>query len=244
MTNTMQKLTTNNKIWIGLGIILLAIYGIVNSETSNEQAETQLANQMKTDTPILNLEELNYNLPQSNYTYKVKITAIRTKIKKNAYSTKTDEYAIPQSVDGYYLTIDFSIRNPYDKEMLAPIPEYFYIASPKKEFFTASTTYSKRCSCDLDNGTKLTTDKGKELWEINDGRCGNNNYCIKFKPNEVKNFSLRFDDPIIITVKELIFCGFDLKWEDKNTGYKYTNERDLGILINTETKELVKEVKL
>ncbi|KQM68406.1 hypothetical protein ASE74_24055 [Pedobacter sp. Leaf216] len=74
-----------------------------------------------------NFDEIDYQLPQSGYTVKIKITKISTKLSKNAFSTKADQYAIAKKVDGYFLTIRFMVTNPYDHEMMIPVHDYFYI---------------------------------------------------------------------------------------------------------------------
>ena len=234
---------TNRIYTLGLFVAVL-FFESCSSSTDNKSSTLKpaTADQTVQDTaPTVptDYSSFDYMLPQSNYSYKVKITAIETKIAKNAFITKVDEYSVPKKVDGYYLTIKFSLTNPYDKEMMAPVPDYFYISSYNKEWFSASTTFHRDCQCYIDNSTKLTTDKGIELYNISEGKCGYDDYCLRYKPNETKKFIINFTDPVFGEVRKLVFCGFDRKWKNLEN----TRDRDIVSIIDIDKLEVTGEIR-
>lgn len=231
-----------SKIKILGHIVAAFLFVSCNSSTDNKSSKlkTATADQTVHDTIPTDYSSFDYKLPQSNYFYKVKITAVETKVVKDAFITKVDEYSIPKKVDGYYLTIKFSLTNPYDKEMMAPVPDYFYISSyNNKEWFSASTTFHRDCQCYIDNSTKLTTEKGVELYNISEGKCGDDDYCLRYKPNETKKFIVNFTDPVFGEVKKLVFYGFDRK--SKN--YENTRDKDIVSIIDIDRLAITGEIR-
>lgn len=226
--------------FVGVLIMALLLAACDNPTTSPPQAEVEVAKtQHEGQSEPIDYSLIDYKLPQSDYSYKVKITGIDTKSVKDAFTTKADDYSVPEKVDGYLLGITFSMTNPYDKEMMAPVPSYYYITSGNDEWFSASTTRHKDCHCDIDNSTKVTNDAGKELYEIAEGKCGYSDYCIRFQPKETKNFKINFTDPIISRVKTIAFWGFDRKWKNPD----YTRDQDCGLMLDIDKKEITGEKK-
>ncbi len=239
---TKDNLKTVRQLFFGITSTFLISCGSGNSTNSNAAKDTTLENSKTVETipsvPV-DYSDFDYTLPQSNYSYKIKITDIETKITKEAFTTKTDEYSVPKKVDGYFLTIKFAITNPYDKEMMVPVPDYYYITSANGEWFSSSTTNHRECHCQIDNSTKVTNFKGKELWQISEERCGYDDYCFKFLPNETKEFKINFTDPIFGEVKKIAFNGFGLKWSNPS----YTKEQDKGLIIDIDNKKIIGEKK-
>ncbi len=237
---TKDNLKTVRQLFFGLTAMFLISCGNGSSNDSKATKDTTLENTKTgetTPTVPVDYSEFDYALPQSNYTYKIKITDIETKISKDAFTTKADEYSVPENVDGYFLTIKFAMTNPYDKEMMAPVPDYYYITSANGEWFSSSTTNHRECHCQIENSTKVTNLKGKELWQISEGRCGYNDHCFKFLPNETKEFKISFTDPIFGEVKKIAFNGFGLKWNNPS----YTREQDKGLIIDIDNKKIIGE---
>jgi hypothetical protein len=228
------------------GLFVTTLFFVSCGSSSDNKSSTptiETTDQAVRDTvppaPI-DYSSFDYKLPQSNYSYKVKITGIETKVVKDAFTTKADDYSIPKKVDGYYLTIKFSLTNPYDREMMAPVPDYFYISSyNKKEWFSGSTTYHRDCQCDIDNSTKVTTDKGVELYNVSEGKCGYDDYCLRYKPNETKDFIINFTDPVFGEVRKLVFCGFDRKWKNPEN----TRDRDIASIIDIDKLEVTGDIR-
>lgn len=175
-----------------------------------------------------------YKFPDSHYTFDVKITDINFKLTKNEFETKDDQYSVAKKVDGYVLSIFLEFTNPYDNEMMAPIPYYYEITSFDKQYFSHSTTYSRGCNCNIDNSVELKDSSGRELSRVAEGSCGtSNDYCVKFKPKETKKISITFIDPIIITQKKLVFIGFSGTYKDVES--IFDSDSDIGLVLNVET---------
>jgi hypothetical protein len=228
------------QLFNGLTVTFLIGCGNVSSGNRNITKNMELENSKTEETKPSVPDDyslFDYTLPQSNYTYKIKIIYIETEISKEAFTTKADEYSIPKKVDGYFLTIKFAITNPYDKEMMAPVPDYYYITSANGEWFSSSTTNHRKCHCQINNSSKVTDLNGKELWQTSEGRCGYDDYCFKFSPYETKEFKISFKDPLFGEVKKIAFNGFGLKWNNPS----YTREQDKGLLIDIENKKIIGE---
>lgn len=228
-------LTSGKLLLYGLILLLNASCGSGSTET--EDAPDTIAIEADIPRKPIDYSLIDYQLPKSDYVFKVKITGIETKIAKAAFTTQTDEYAIPKKVDGYFLTVIFAMTNPYDHEMMAPISDYYYITSANGEWFSASTTRHRKCHCDIDNSTEVTTLKGRKLYEISEGKCGYDDYCIKFKPNETKTFKINFTDAIFGGVRQIAFNGFDLEWNNPS----YTVAQDRALIIDVDKKKIVGE---
>ena len=208
-------------------------------DTEDEYMSDTIITQEVTPTKPIDYSLIDYQLPKSEYIFQLKITGIETKIAKDAFTTQIDEYAIPKKVDGYFLTVIFTITNPYDQEMMAPIPDYYYITSLDGEWFSSSTTRSRKCHCDIDNSTEVTHSKGKELCEISEGKCGYDDYCIKFTSKETKTFKVKFTDAVFGKVRKIAFNGFNLEWNNPS----YTLAQDRALIIDIDAKKIVGEKK-
>lgn len=195
------------------------------------------SSQVVTQKEPVNYNELDYSLPQSGYHVKIKITSISTKISKKAFITRADQYSVPEKADGYFLILTFSITSPYDHELMVPVPDYFYITSENGEWFSASTTWHKQCHCEIDNSTDVMTLQGKRLYEISEEKCGYDNYCVKFKAQETKEFKIKFTDAILGSVRKLVFNGFNIGWNNPS----YTVKQDKGLIVDVDARKIVGE---
>lgn len=242
----MEKNTNQEKPKSGclIALILILIFFIWWILSPNEKEELQKKEEIqqseldktkkKSEENINNIDYSNikYTFPNSQYTFDVKITNIKSKLKKNEFESKDDEYSVAKKVDGYILSISLEFSNPYEKEMMAPIPNYYAITSLDKQYFSGSTTNSRSCGCNIDNSTEIKDSKGRDLWSIAEGKCGiGNEYCIKFKPKETKSIIITFTDPIIITQKKIVFIAFSGTYKEVGS----TRDRDIGLVLNVET---------
>ncbi|WP_281233822.1 hypothetical protein [Flavobacterium gelatinilyticum] len=209
------------------------------SEKVNQNAEEkkttelqQKINDIEADKDKIDYSNIKYSLPNSNYVYDVKIAGIKSNLIKDEFESKADEYSIAEKVDGYILSITLEFTNPYEKEMMAPIPNYYAITSLDKQYFSGSTTYSRSCGCNIDNSTKVEDIKGMELWKLAEGKCGlGSNYCLRFKSGETKKILITFSDPIIITQKKIVFLAFNQKYKKEGSA----RDRDIGFVLNVDT---------
>lgn len=212
-----------------------------SADDKKKKLEQDLAlektNKILSDSTV-DYSEIAYSLPNSKYVYNVKITGIETKISKGAFSKKADDYAVPEKVDGYFLTIKFAMTNPYDKEMIAPVSRYYYITSANGEWFTSSTTNHRQCHCSINNSTEVSTLKGQRLDELPYERCGSTfDYCFKFQPKETKEFKIKFTDPIYGDVRKIAFNGFGLECDNPS----YTRKQDKALIIDVDKKKVIGE---
>lgn len=187
----------------------------------------------------IDFTKINYKISK-DIIYGIKITKIKTKTVPNSFEVRETDYSIPEKVNGYLLSIHYEMTNPYDKEMIVPISNYADITSLDVDKFTKSTIQSRSCNCQIDNGTTITNQNGKELYQITDGKCGqSSNYCMVFKPNETKEFIINFNNPIISSSKKLALISFNQYWS--KVGYRHP--RDKGIIIDIESKKIIGEIR-
>ena len=193
----------------------------------------------KEPTPV-DYSKFSYQLLNSDYVFQIEISGIDTKIKKDAFTHQDDQYSPKQKVDGYILKVKYKMTNPYDKVIMAPVPHYYYIGTLDNSFFSASTTRHRDCSCAIDNSADLTDIKGKDIYSLSDGRCGYDDPCVKFEPNETKEFIVTFTDPIYKDAKQLIFSGFHRQGQSSNS----TRKRDIVLLLDIDNKKVINEIQL
>ena len=168
----------------------------------------------------------------------MRLSGISTEKVKDAFSIKEDDYSVPVKKDGYLLTLNFRINNPYEKELMIPIPNYFSVSNGTDNFFSEKPIFSKSCYCHIIGTSEITNLDGKKLYEISDGECGNTRYCMIFKSNETKEFTIKFEKPIIESEKELLLFGFNLYWKNPNR----SGRTDVGIVLDIE-KETIRRLK-
>ena len=165
---------------------------------------------LKTDGPFSATAVCDYKLPGSNYTFRIIVGGIKTDPLKDVFNIKPDEYSPAEKKDGYELSFTYSITNPYEKELICPLPTSFYIAAANKKFFSNSVTWSTACECDVNRSTTIKPDDGRGMENLSDpGECGiYSQYCVAIKAGETRMFNVKFDDPIIASQKTLLLWGF------------------------------------
>lgn len=210
----------------------------IDNVTPEEFAE-KLSVLMGESLEPIDYSELEYHLPRSDYYYEIKITDIKTDLAAGAYERREDEYSVPVPVDGYLLSIHFDMTNPYDKAMVAPIPNYATITSTNKEYFSSSTTNHRGCQCKIDNTTRITNESGQELWEFAKLECAHRKHCMQFAANETKSFIIHFKDPVISDVRKLVFRSFNLSWQE----YNGASKREKGLVIDVDKGKVIGEKK-
>lgn len=219
-------------------IFLIIIFSLFPSKNKDTMVNTvteikDKRGRIESDSTI-DYSIMNYNLPDSEYIYKIRISKIETDIQKDVFETKEDNYSIPVKVDGYLLSLTVEITNPYDKQMMVPIPYYYKITSINDEYFTNSLIYDTTYNCKVETSSKIKDNKGKELWKNNIGKCDGYgvNSCVIFNPNETRSFIISFTEPIIFSSTELIFIDFTVIPDFKK------GLRPKGIIIDTNKKKV------
>lgn len=183
--------------------------------------------------------EFIYELPDSKYVYNVKINEISTEIVKNAFTVKEDKYSVGTKKDGYNLSLSISITNPYDKEMNnIPFPENTCITSTNKEYFTNKSTYKKRIGDRIE--PKITDEKNKTIKSKTYADCPGYYLCLNFKPKETKTFKLKFESPILESVKNLTLVGYRLNIEYEKDELFLDK---MGLIIDIDKKKVIGEQK-
>lgn len=218
-------------------ILLFAVFAcsspeVKNGNKQNEEIENQQIEKAEIPKEETDYSTFKYDLPGGNYFYNVKILKIETSIQKDAFTTKKDEYSKEEKIDGYHLSIHIEIENPFPEEKVFPVPDYFYISSLNGEWFSSSTTWSKFCQCYIDNSTRILTQSGKDLFSESRSKCGYDDWCIDFLPNESKRFIIQFKDPIFSKVRKLAFSGFNFIKMKRGQG-------DKALIIDVDKNKVV-----
>ena len=238
--NTNQEKPKPGCIWLLIVVIIVFLWWFFTPSKAEEKLKLEENQKIELEKTISKVEanidnkdysSFKYTFPNSQYTFDVKISNVKSKIKKNEFQSKSDEYSVAKKVDGYILSFNIIFTNPYEKEMMAPIPNYYAITALDKQYFSGSTAYSRSCGCNIDNSTDVTDEKGKNLWAISEGKCGSGDYCIKFNPKEKKIFTITYSDPIIITQKKIVLIAFNKSYREAGN----TRDRDIGFILNVET---------
>lgn len=223
--------------YILISILAILIWGCSDNSVSEKQniVEEKRGLEYVIKSPE-ELPKLNHNLSHSNYFYPIEISNIDFEMVKNAFTIKEEQYSVSKPIDGLNLIVKYKMTNPYDKEMVVPIPDYFYITADDIQSNTTNSFYSKGDRCYMIGGAELTY-KGKKLYEIYDERI-ENGYGLKFKPKESKEFKITFDHPINCNMSKLALIGFSEK--DNGT----TNRIGSGVEIDVKSKTILRQVRV
>jgi hypothetical protein len=181
---------------------------------------------------IIDYNNLDYNFDGKNF--KASIDSIILESGSDHLKKKENEWKKKRYTRGEFLKIKYSLTNPYNYDVMTPIPKYFEIGSMNKNF-SRSTTKKHGKNYYIDNGTKITTKEGVSLIMAKDEMCGTSKqYCINFKPNQKKEFYINFDDAIE-TYGSLYLFAFDITWDD----YKYRRPQPVGFEISMTRAEII-----
>lgn len=200
-----------------------------NDKKSNESNKVESRNSMDSTGVI------SYRLKDSDRIIKMRLSDMKIEKITDAFSIKKDEYAVPVKKDGYLLSVNFRVNNPYDEELMLPIPNYFSLTNGKDDFFVDKPLFSKSCYCDIIGSSEVTNLKGEKLYAIRDGECGDSRYCMAFKPKETKEFIVEFDTPILEDQTELMLFGFDMYWSNPNR----SGSSDVGLILDIEKETIM-----
>ena len=180
-----------------------------------------------------------FELPDSNYKFKVKIDEIIKTVVMDEFVVKDNEYEVGSNINGYTLKLRLSITNPYNKIMVnVSFPAESYITSIYDKDFVTEGAYSKRIGRyiipevhDIKN-IKLKRNKSDD--------CSGNGLCLNFQPKETKSFILYYSNPIKDTIKNLTLVGYKLtKTDEKRTAFSDAT----GVIFNVNTNKIVGEQK-
>ena len=223
------------QIYKTLIIIFIAsfLYQCNSNDKKNTEAIKVEAKNLMDSTGII-----SYHLRDSDRVIRMRLSDMKTEKVDNAFSIKKDEYTTPTKKNGYLLSINFRVNNPYDEELVLPIPNYFSLTNGKDDFFTSKSLFSKSCYCNIIGSSEITNQEGEQLYSISDGECGGSRYCMAFKPKETKEFIIKFDQPILESQNELMLFGFDLYWSNPNR----RGRTDVGLILDIE-KGIIKGLK-
>jgi len=171
-----------------------------------QQVEPKNGQQQPSD-----LYKVKHNLSGSDYYLDVEITKIDFKEHFGAYEDKEDKYTAPKPISGMEVSIWFKMTNPYPKQLIIPVPEYFYLTS---ESFSEKTMtpYSKLCSCSQSWGHIFTAD-GEELSKS----IKNIDHAYRFplNLNESKEFKVVMKYAIPFFIPTVNFRGFSVGSKEK-----------------------------
>jgi hypothetical protein len=221
-------------IFFSLSLILIGCVDRQGSDNSNDSIKSKSS--YDTNAVSANPKIIKHNIPNSFYYYDVEITKVETVKIKNALKRQKEKFDVPVEIDGINLIVFYTIKNPYNKEMLVPVPDYFYITSDTFNESTENTIYHRSCKCYIDNSTTITYN-GKELYEVCDKK-EEDSYFFKFKPMESKEFKVFFYNPIPFDIPSFTFMGFMGK-SSKDTEGTYSIE--IGANIDMKTMSVISQ---
>ena len=220
---------------VAIGVLLMYFTFYINGEYQKENEKTDKNENISPN----NFTEFIYKIPDSEYKYSIKITSIETEMIKNAFSIKEDKYSIETKKDGYKLALNISITNPYDKEMQnIPFPYSFCITSKNQEFFSNNSIRIKKIGNTII--PNIIDDKKRKIKLIHSREYVQDIVSLNFKPNEIKNFKLEYESPILIEIKNLILVDFELK-ENADDDMQYEIK---GLIIDAVNRKIIGEHKL
>ncbi len=191
-----------------------------------------------------------------DYAFDITITDIKVIEHKNVFEVKKDKYAKPEKINGTSVTIEFDIKNPYDRIMRIPFPYYYEIGTEDyeglgRDFVGIQEGFYMRNEFVVENSKGVPLSKFSSYEDFGDSK----ESVVEFKPNESKSIVVKFTRPFPSTIKQALFVGFDkyLKKEFKDF-YNMTEEEkkmDLedkslqyGLVIDLETKKITNLIGL
>lgn len=192
----------------------------------------------------------------TDYSFDIKITNIKVIEQKNIFEIKKDKYAKPEMINGTSVTIEFDIKNPYDRIMRIPFPYYYEIGTEDyeglgRDFVGIQEGFYMTNERIVENskGVSLSSFSSEEVIE------GSKETIVEFEPNESKSIIVEFTKPFPSYIKKVLFVGFNkyLKKEFKDF-YNMTEEEkkmDLedkslkyGLVIDLEAKKITNLIGL
>jgi len=207
-----------------------------NQNEINKMLERQKGNKEE-EGKELGLNILRHKFRDSDLEYEVEITKINFETKKGAFTTTSEKYSKPESLDGLKFSINFKMRNPYDKEMRVPFPSYFFITAP--QFGHKLGVYNRTCKCYIMNQQIITDSKGKAFYKR----------MADFDKNETKEFVLNFTKPFpkYSTLKSITLVGFNKylrkEFKFKDVDKMNESEKEIYFAAKSETYSLEISVK-
>lgn len=205
------------------------------SKTQKKNSEIKINEETKT---LLKSNDslkfiIEHNLDESDKYYKIEFSKIESKIVKNAFLRKKEQFGLTEKVDGIKLTVYYKMTNPYPIEMEVPIPDYYYTQSDNKGY--NFETYSRGCSCYIDNSTELSY-QGKSLPVSEFDPISGRKKILVFKPNETKELKVAFTDNMNKDLEIFNFYGF--RNSSKPSSVKYYE----GFAINIKSKNVIEKI--
>jgi hypothetical protein len=192
----------------------------------------------------------------SDYSFDIKITNIKVIEHKNIFEVKKDKYAKPDKISGTSVTIEFDIKNPYDRIIRIPFPYYYEIGTENYEelgsgFVGIKEGFYMTNQCIVENGkgVSLSSFSSEEVIE------NSKETIVEFEPNESKSIVVKFTKPFPSTIKQALFVGFnkykkkyieDLSNMSEEEKKIYFEDKSLnyGLVIDLESKKITNLVGL
>lgn len=227
---------------------------------SCKKEERKIEPKYESDYEVNELSEIDfYNFKHqidSDYSFEIKITNIKVIEHKNVFEVKKEKYAKPEKINGTTVTIEFDIKNPYDRIMRIPFPYYYEIGTEDYEglgrnFVGIQEGFYMTNECIVENskGVSLSSFSSEEVIE------GSKETIVEFEPNESKSIIVKFTRPFPSTIKQVLFVGFDkykkkyiedlsnMSEEEKKI-YFEDESLNYGLVIDLESKKITNLVGL
>jgi hypothetical protein len=237
-------------------IFLISFYSCKNEEKSVEAGFEDFGKEVYKPAEI-DFYNFKHQI-DSDYSFDITITDIKVMEHKNVFEIKKDKYAKPEKTNGTSVTIEFEIKNPYDRIMRIPFPDYYQIGTENyeglgRDFVSIKEGFYMTNECIVENSQGASLSSFSSYEELELGRSKYN--VVEFKPNESKSIVVKFTKPFPSYIKQVLFVGFDryIKKEIEDISYMTEEQKNLyfedksldyGLFIDLESKKVINLVGL
>ena len=210
----------------------LFLFYWADKEQENEEVERKdvLISQKSSAVDFYNkypMEVIPYQIPYTNYILEVRLLNFSSTLMKNVFTKSQDENTIDGYEDGMKINIQYSVKNPYEREMWIPVPSNLEITSndyPSDHHISRSGIHPHNDY--LSDGSRFV---GKEP---NYKRDSFNHKLYYLSPADSLILEVQFKN--IPYSQNIIVCGVSI----------FQNERyhEKGLLIDTKQNSILGQV--
>lgn len=240
-------------------LLLILIFAVAFFSCGKEKEKTEpvykYINKEVSEPAEIDFYNFKHQIDQ-DYAFDIKITNIKVIEHKNVFEVKEDKYAKPEKINGTTVTIEFDIKNPYDRIMRIPFPYYYEIGTENyeelgRDFVGIQEGFYMTNEFVVENSKGVPLSSFSSYEDFGHSKA----QIVEFKPNESKSIVVKFTKPFPSTIKQVLFVGFDkyIKKEVEDF-YSMTEEEkklmledeslNYGLVIDLESKKITNLVGL
>lgn len=133
------------------------------------------------------------------------------------------------------MIVKFEVTNPYDKEYIVPIPNYYYVRSNSVNFKSLPKVNYDRKKNDYYYFMNQLNDKNGE-WIIKKSDVGGIKFS--FKAKESKIFQVKFK-PVTKEVNQLVFGGINSEFQKYDHKTNSSNIKEVWFILDLENNIVI-----